>query len=146
MTYIVALIDSESLLRHHTEGSAGLDITTNESFSLEPHETKLVRTGIKIAIPKGKVGMIVPRSSLGLTGVTIPNSPGIIDEDYRGEVKVILFNSSDETRVFSDGDRIAQLVLIGYDKVILSPVTKSVWKNHYSNTKRGEGGFGSTGK
>nr|WP_321503192.1 dUTP diphosphatase [uncultured Dethiosulfovibrio sp.] len=128
------------LPRYETEGSAGMDLVASEAVTIPPGQCKAVPTGLKIAVPVGFEAQIRPRSGLALKkSIMVPNSPGTIDSDYRGEVKVILMNLGDSTFEISPGDRIAQMVL--------APVVRSVWKEVVSleSTERGEGGFGSTG-
>lgn len=122
-----------------TLGSAGFDVYSNEEVVLRPGEVKLVGTGFFLEVPEGFEVQVRPRSGLSLKKILIPNSPGTIDSDYRGEVKIILFNASDEDFKVSKGDRIAQLVLAGvfhFDLV----------ESELSETTRGDGGFGHTGK
>lgn len=124
-----------------TEASAGLDLRASESCVIAPGARALVPTGIRLAIPCGYEAQIRPRSGLALKhGVALPNSPGTIDADYRGEVKVILINLGDEPFVVEPGDRIAQMVF--------APVTRVAWceVETLDATERGEGGFGSTGR
>jgi len=124
-----------------TDGDAGADLYSVEELTLAPYQKALVGTGIAIALPKGKVGLIHPRSGLAAKhGVTVLNTPGTIDSGYRGEIKVILFNSSDEEFRISVGDRIAQLVVQNYDSVLFYEV------DSLDETSRGTGGFGSTGR
>lgn len=128
---------------YETEASAGLDLKANldESFTLQPLERTLVKTGLFLEIPKGYEAQVRPRSGLALKkGITVLNSPGTIDADYRGEVGVILVNISQSPFVIEDGDRIAQLVF--------AEVVQAEWEltKELSQTDRGEGGFGSTGK
>ncbi len=124
-----------------TPGSAGVDLRAFESGVLAPLERKLVRTGIRIALPEGFEAQIRPRSGLAVKhGISMVNSPGTIDSDYRGEIHVILVNLGVETYTFVAGERIAQLVI--------APVIQAdfVVKAELATTDRGEGGFGSTGK
>ncbi len=122
--------------------SAGMDLRAaiNEKICIRPGERKVIPTGIIIELPEGYEGQVRPRSGLALKkGITVLNSPGTIDADYRGEVKVILINLGEETVEINRGDRIAQLVI--------SPVVKAEIEEVevLSETIRGEGGFGSTG-
>jgi dUTP pyrophosphatase len=111
-----------------------------ESIIIQPGETKLIPTNLIIEIPKGYEGQVRPRSGLALKfGITVLNSPGTIDCDYRGEVKVLLINHGKENFTVKFGDRIAQLIISNYEKVEPTLV-KSV-----SDTGRGSGGYGSTG-
>ena len=129
-----------SLPEYQTDHASGVDLASAEDVTLACGERRLVATGIKIAIPAGYEGQIRPRSGMALkSGVIIPNAPGTIDADYRGEVKIILWNLSDQPYPIAKGDRIAQLVLV--------PVVQIQW-NHVESlsfTDRGEGGFGHTG-
>ena len=127
---------------YQTEGSAGLDLVAalGAPLTLAPGERTLVPTGLKMAIPSGYEAQIRPRSGLALKhGLTIPNSPGTIDSDYRGEVKVILQNGGQVPFVIERGMRVAQMVIAPVARVELS-VVESV-----DATARGEGGFGHTG-
>lgn len=119
---------------------AGLDLTAIHDAWLGPGERALVGTGIAIALPVGTVGMVCPRSGLAAKqGVTVLNAPGIVDAGYRGEVKVILVNHSEDGVYIGRGDRIAQLVITP----ILTPAIEVV--DSLDETARGAGGFGSTG-
>lgn len=123
-----------------TSGSAGCDLVSEEDVLLLPGGRVAVSTGLHLEIPEDYVGMVCPRSGLALKhGVTVLNAPGIIDSDFRGEVKVILINLSQQEYSLKKGDRIAQL--------ILSPVFQGRLKETgtLSDTSRGAGGFGSTG-
>jgi dUTP pyrophosphatase len=122
--------------------SSGVDLLSAESSDivLEPNNIKLISAGIKIIIPEGYEGQIRPRSGLALKyGITVLNSPGTIDSDYRGILKVILINLGKKKFIIHRGDRIAQLVI----QKIFYPNFKLVQK--LNNTKRGEGGFGHSG-
>lgn len=126
--------------QYQTAGSAGADICSRQSLNLEPSDRQLVSTGLFLEIPEGYECQIRPRSGLAYKhGVTVLNSPATIDSDYRGEIKVLLVNLSNNTFTINKGDRIAQLVF--------SSVTKSdfVLTDELSDTNRGQGGFGSTG-
>jgi dUTP pyrophosphatase len=127
---------------YETMASAGLDVRANiaSSIELKPLERKLVKTGIFMEIPVGFECQVRPRSGLALKkGISVLNSPGTIDADYRGEVGVILINLSNEPFVIEDGERIAQLVF--------AKVEQAQWQETevLSDTDRGAGGFGSTG-
>jgi dUTP pyrophosphatase len=129
------------LPRYATPGSAGLDLLadTNEPLRLAPGERALVSTGLAIELPPGYEAQVRPRSGLAAQrGVTLLNSPGTIDSDYRGEVKVLLINLGREEFVIRQGDRIAQL--------IIAPVVHAVWNEveELGGTRRGDGGFGHT--
>lgn len=123
--------------------SAGMDIRANlsEPVEIKPLERKLIPTGLYIALPDGYEAQMRPRSGLALKhGITLLNTPGTIDADYRGEIGVILANLSNEPFVVNDGERICQMVIASYQQVEWQPVEV------LSKTKRGAGGFGHTGK
>jgi len=125
-----------------TEGASGLDIRAyiKENIQIAPLQRVLVPTGLYIALPEGLEAQIRPRSGLALKhGITVLNTPGTIDADYRGEIKVLLINLSDQTFVIQDGERIAQMVIARYEKIDWLTVTT------LSSTARGAGGYGSTG-
>ena len=131
------------LPEHKTVGSAGVDLRANldEPILLQPGEFTLVKTGLFMAVPDGYEAQVRPRSGLALKhGVTVLNTPGTIDADYRGEVGVILINHSKEPFTINDGERIAQLVIARHETIDWQEV------NELPETHRGEGGFGSTGK
>ena len=134
---------SNKLPQYETEGSAGMDIRANldEAVTLKPLERTLIPTGLFMEIPKGYEVQVRPRSGLAFKrGLTLVNTPGTIDSDYRGEIKVIMINLSDEQQTVSPGERIAQMVVAKYEQ--------AVWKEveQLSVTERGAGGFGSTGQ
>lgn len=123
-----------------TAGAAGMDVVSAEDVTLAPGARHAVATGLAMAIPQGYEIQVRPRSGLALKhGVTVPNTPGTIDSDYRGELKVIMINLGAEPFAIRRGDRVAQLVL--------APVTQASWLEvgELDETARGEGGFGSTG-
>ena len=123
-----------------TDGAAGMDVLSAEDVTLAPGARHAVATGLAVAIPHGFEIQVRPRSGLALKhGITVPNTPGTIDSDYRGEVKVILINHGSEPFEIRRGDRVAQLVV--------APVTIGTWLkvDELDETLRGEGGFGSTG-
>lgn len=123
-----------------TDGAAGMDVLSAEDVTIPPAGRRAVATGLAVAIPQGYEIQVRPRSGLALKhGITVPNTPGTIDSDYRGELKVILINHGTEPFAISRGDRVAQLVL--------APVTRATWMevDELDETARGEGGFGSTG-
>lgn len=123
--------------------SAGMDIRANllEPVEIKPLERKLIPTGLYIALPDGYEAQMRPRSGLALKhGITLLNTPGTIDADYRGEIGVILANLSNEPFVVKDGERICQMVIAAYQQVEWQPVEV------LSETERGAGGFGHTGK
>ena len=123
-----------------TSGAAGMDVVSAEDVTIAPGARHAVATGLALAIPQGYEVQVRPRSGLALKhGITVPNTPGTIDSDYRGELKVILINHGTEPFAIQRGDRIAQLVL--------APVVQAMWEEvaELDATDRGEGGFGSTG-
>jgi dUTP pyrophosphatase len=123
------------------EGDAGLDLYAAESVTLEPFQRRLVPTGIAIAIPEGCAGFVQPRSGLAVRhGLSLVNTPGLIDSHYRGEIKVIVINLDPETPIdIRRGDKLAQLVI---QPVVRAQLTEV---DALDETVRGEGGFGSTG-
>jgi dUTP pyrophosphatase len=126
-----------------TKGAAGLDIRAfiENKIILKPMERKLISTGLKMEIPFGYEVQIRPRSGLAFkNGITVINSPGTIDSDYRGEIGILLVNLSNEDFEINNGDRIAQMVLSKYE------VPKFIETSEISISQRGEDGFGSTGK
>jgi dUTP pyrophosphatase len=128
------------LPRYATAGAAGMDVLSAEDFVLESGARHAVATGLALAIPPGYEIQVRPRSGLALKhGISVPNTPGTIDSDYRGELKVILINHSGEPFPIHRGDRVAQIVL--------APVTLAEWDEvtKLDETARGSGGFGSTG-
>ena len=131
--------------KYETAGAAGLDIRSNESLVLRPGETKLIKTGIFVAVPSGYELQVRPRSGLSLKSpFRVANAPGTVDSDYRGEVCVIGQNTSDtEDFHIGVGDRIAQLVLQQVPQLVWDRVDA---KGELGSTQRGEGGFGSSGK
>jgi dUTP pyrophosphatase len=124
-----------------TSGSAGFDLASAEpDFVLSPGERRLVATGLAIELPQGWEGQVRPRSGLALRhGLTMPNAPGTIDSDYRGELKVILQNGGSQPVTIARGDRIAQVVFAKYEVPELVDVAE------LAESMRGPGGFGSTG-
>ena len=134
---------SNPLPAYETSGSAGMDIRSNleEPVKLAPMQRALIPTGLFIELPLDYEAQVRPRSGLAIKhGITCLNSPGTIDSDYRGELKVILINLSNEEQIINHGERIAQL--------IIAPVCKAHWTEVkiLETSKRGEGGFGHTGK
>ena len=126
-----------------TEKSAGMDLKANitEPVTLGPLERALIPTGLFMALPDGTEAQVRPRSGLAAKyGISVLNAPGTIDADYRGEVKVILVNLSNEPFIVNPGERVAQLVLAKYEKIEWDEV------EILDETARGEGGFGSTGR
>lgn len=134
---------SNPLPKYATEGSSGMDIRANLETpkNLRSLERALIPTGLFIELPVGYEAQIRPRSGLAIKqGITCLNSPGTIDSDYRGEIKIILINLSGEEQVIQPGDRIAQMIIQKVEKGILKEVKELVM------TDRNEGGFGHTGK
>lgn len=126
-----------------TTGSAGMDLRANitDTVNLKPLERQLVPTGLFIELPQGYEAQVRPRSGMAINqGITCLNSPGTVDSDYRGEIKVILINLSDEIQQIKQGDRIAQMVICKVEQACLQLVP------NLNETARGEGGFGHTGK
>ena len=129
-----------ALPAYATTGAAGMDVLAAEDVTLAPGARHAVATGLALAIPPGFEIQVRPRSGLALKhGIGVPNAPGTIDSDYRGELKVILINHGPEPFAIRIGDRVAQLVL--------APVVRAAWAEtgDLDETARGEGGFGSTG-
>ncbi|AUC21569.1 MULTISPECIES: dUTP diphosphatase [Polaribacter] len=127
---------------YETEGAAGMDLRANieEVITLKPLERAIVKTGLFIALPVGFEAQVRPRSGLAAkNGITVLNSPGTVDADYRGEIGVILVNLSNDDFVINDGERIAQLIIAKHERVNWQEVTV------LSETERGADGFGSTG-
>lgn len=141
--YSVSIVTSEGVMtpQYTTAGSAGVDLRSNiPEFTLGPNHRVLVPTGIRLRIPLGFEAQVRPRSGLALKhGVTVLNSPGTIDSDYRGDVGVILINLGGIPFIVKQGDRIAQLVFARVETVTFVEV------EHLDETERGSGGFGSTG-
>jgi len=133
---------SNPLPAYKTPGSSGMDISANleEPIQLQPLDRKLIPTGLFIELPDGYEAQMRPRSGLSLKrGLSLPNTPATIDSDYRGELKVIMINLSNEIQTINHGDRIAQMVIAKYEQVDLIQV------DELSESERGSGGFGSTG-
>ncbi len=140
--YVQKTSEKTAFPSYMTPGSSGLDLRASieEPMTLEPFERKLIPTGLKLAIPQGYEGQVRPRSGLALKhGITTLNSPGTIDSDYRGEVKVLLINLGSAPVVINSGDRIAQLVIAPVVQAELEEV------DELDDTSRGDGGFGHTG-
>ena len=129
--------------QYATEMSAGVDLKANieAPLVLKPLERKMIPTGLSMALPEGYEAQVRPRSGLAARhGITVLNTPGTIDADYRGEIRVILVNLSDEPFTVNPGERIAQMVVARYEQVQWEEVAE------LDGTERGEGGFGSTGR
>jgi dUTP pyrophosphatase len=134
------LVPEAKLPQKMTPGAAGMDICSVETVMIPPGAWVLVSTGLAVAIPEGHEGQIRPRSGMCLKyGLTVLNAPGTVDSDYRGPVRVLLINQSKEPRVVRPGERIAQLVIAPVTNVQVREV------EGLGETKRGGGGFGSTG-
>lgn len=126
-----------------TNLSAGMDLRANltEPLTITSLERRVIATGLYMEIPEGYEAQIRPRSGLAAKhGITVLNTPGTVDADYRGEIKVLLINLSNEPFTINDGERIAQMVIASYQKISWNIVSS------LSKTERGEGGYGSTGK
>lgn len=133
---------SNPLPAYATTGSAGMDIRAalKESVTLQPLERQLIPTGLFIELPDGYEAQIRPRSGMAIKqGITCLNSPGTVDADYRGELKVILINLSNSPQIINQGDRIAQMIIAKTEKA------KLVLVEQLNESVRGEGGFGHTG-
>jgi dUTP pyrophosphatase len=136
-------ISSHPLPAYATEYSSGMDICAfiDQDIVIQPMQRVLVPTGLFIELPPSYEAQIRPRSGLAIkNGITVLNTPGTIDADYRGEIKVILINLSETEYIIHDGDRIAQMVIQKVDRAIWNVVDK------INDTDRGDGGFGHTGK
>ena len=138
---LTALVDGVEIPSYAYPGDAGNDLRSIESLEIKPFERTLVSTGIAIAIPEGYAGFVQPRSGLAIKqGVTVLNTPGLIDSHYRGELKVALDQSRPKQRLPGQaGDRIAQLVIQKVEQVVWNVVSS------LDETERGKGGFGSSG-
>ena len=125
--------------QYQTPESSGMDLRAIENLWIQPKETIAVSTGLMISLPANLEAQIRSRSGLAQQGIVVANSPGTVDSDYRGEIKVLLHNQSEYTFDIHKGDRIAQIVI--------SPVTRIVWNQvlELDDTERGAGGLGSTG-
>lgn len=142
MTIRIINKSEHPLPAYETFASAGMDLRANlsEQVLLKPMERKLIPTGLFIELPLGFEAQIRPRSGLALKhGITVLNSPGTIDADYRGEIKILLINFSDTNFEINDGDRIAQMIVAKHEQVIWEAVES------LSDTLRGAGGYGHTG-
>lgn len=143
MTVKIINQSNNPLPAYATEGSSGMDLraSINETVTLQPLERTLIPTGLFIELPEGFEAQVRPRSGLAIKqGITCLNTPGTIDADYRGEIKVILINLSNEIQSVHNGDRIAQMVIQKVEKINWAPSVE------LKQTTRNEGGFGSTGK
>ena len=143
MTLKIINKSNNPLPRYESEQAAGMDIRCNisEAITLQPMERRLIPTGLFIELPVGYEAQIRPRSGLALKrGLTVLNTPGTIDADYRGEIGVILINLSGEPQTIEPGERICQMVIAGHETPEVVEVTE------LSATERGEGGFGHSGR
>lgn len=132
----------QPLPTYATEQSAGMDLRANieENITIHPMERRLIGTGLYLALPAGYEAQVRPRSGLALKhGLTVLNTPGTVDSDYRGEIKVLLVNLSNEDFVVNDGERIAQMVIARHDTAMFVSVEE------LDKTERGAGGYGHTG-
>ena len=135
-------VSENQIPEYATSGSSGLDLRANVTVpvTLKPMERRMIPTGLFLEIPKGFEVQVRPRSGLALKhGITCLNSPGTVDSDYRGEIKIILINLSTEEHIINNGDRIAQMVVCKVENALLQPVVQ------LEPTLRGEGGFGHSG-
>jgi dUTP pyrophosphatase len=142
MTIRIINKSSHALPAYETLASAGMDLraSISEQLTLKPMERKLIPTGLFIELPYGFEAQIRPRSGLALKhGITVLNSPGTIDADYRGEIKILLINFSDSIFAINDGDRIAQMIVAKHEQITWESVET------LSETIRGAGGYGHTG-
>jgi dUTP pyrophosphatase len=134
---------NHKLPAYETPGSAGMDLRSclEDTYTLKPGERKLIPTGLSIELPQGYEAQIRPRSGLAFKhGISIVNSPGTIDSDYRGEIKVLLINLGQEDFTIKNGERIAQMVIAKHE------IVRWVNSSNLSDTQRGKGGYGHTGK
>lgn len=139
---ILKIQTDQNLPTYGTVYSAGLDLfcSNMEDILIKPNEVKSVPTGIKVEIPEGYFGAIYPRSSTGVKrNLMLANTVGVIDSDYRGEIKVFFYNYGKENQVIKYKDRLAQMIIQPYEKVSVEKV------NSLTDSDRGDGGFGSTG-
>ncbi len=139
---VIDILCTGDMPRYATEGSAGMDLAAanEEPIVLAPKTQAEIPTGIHISIPKGYFGALYPRSGAGIKKhLALSNTVGVIDSDYRGEIKIFLYNYGDEPVTVEKGDRIVQMIIQPYARFPLHRVTK------LDETERGEGGFGSTG-
>lgn len=137
---IKKLTESAIIPKYQTKGAAGFDLHADESAIVVPGEYKMISTGLAVAVPYGCEGQVRSRSGLAAkNGVMVLNSPGTIDHDYRGEIKVILINHGKDSFTINKGDRIAQMIINEFKAVSL------IETDELDETSRGTGGFGSTG-
>lgn len=136
---IVKLDPLVSIPKRCSNKAAGWDIYSNETIKIGPGVTRHLKTGFRLGIPENHYVAIVPRSSLGKRGIVIPNTPATIDEDYTGEIGILLKNTTPDTITITYGERVAQMILHKYEEFEF----EEVWS--LEQTSRGDGGFGSTG-
>jgi dUTP pyrophosphatase len=139
MSYLSCRVSGESIPQYAHACDAGADITASEKVTILPRERTLISTGVRLEIPEGHVGLIWPRSGLAVKK-GIDCGAGVIDSNYRGEIKVLLFNHSDNEFLIKPGDRIAQILFQKVERVEFQSV------NQLNETPRNDAGFGSTGK
>lgn len=139
--YVNAIIEDENLAPFYANpGDAGADLKSSIDTVIPAGQTLIVPTGVSVALPKGHVGFITPRSGLAAkNGITVLNAPGTIDSGYRGELKIILHNTSENDHYINKYDRIGQLVIVPFVHAHFTPV------DSLDDSERGAGGFGSTG-
>lgn len=141
--YDLKVVTDNKLPQYGSEYAAGLDLycSNDQDIEIRPKETKKIPTGLKIEIPEGHFAAIYPRSSTGTKRkLMLANTVGIIDSDYRGEIMLFFYNYGEESQIIKKNERLAQLIIQKYEKVNVIKV------DSLSETYRGEGGFGSTGK
>ncbi|SHE27266.1 deoxyuridine 5'-triphosphate nucleotidohydrolase [Ferrithrix thermotolerans DSM 19514] len=137
----IQLAEGVPLPTRAIDGDAGFDLRSNVSVELAPCSRTLISTGIRLSMPQGLCALVLPRSGLALKhGITLMNSPGLIDSGYRGEIKVILYNSDTQNHfLISEGDRVAQILFLSY------PDIEFVTSEYLTSSERGTGGFGHSG-
>jgi dUTP pyrophosphatase len=137
----IQLAEGVPLPTRAIDGDAGFDLRSNVSVELAPCSRTLISTGIRLSMPEGLCALVLPRSGLALKhGITLMNSPGLIDSGYRGEIKVILYNSDTQNHfLISEGDRVAQILFLSY------PDIEFVTSEYLTSSERGTGGFGHSG-
>lgn len=140
LTINLALDHPDLMPKQMTDGAAGWDLRSAYDHFIQPNEACMLSTGVKLAIPEGYVGLLHVRSSVAKNGIILLNGVGVIDSDYRGEIKGLLYNVGEIPLNVNKGDRILQLLISPVPKAILSVV------NDLSPTNRGDKGFGSTGR
>lgn len=137
----VKLTDGAPLPKHAKAGDAGMDLTSRQTVEIAPQGTVMVGTGVAMEIPEGFVGLVFPRSGLASKrGINLTNCVGVIDSGYRGEIKAPLYNAGHDTQVVERGERVCQIVIVPFVTCECEEV------EGLSDTERGDGGFGSTGR